>query len=491
MLFTSITFAFFLLLVFILYWFVFNGNLKSQNFFLLVSSYFFYGYWDLRFLLLLFFISASNYILAIQIQKNENKLLRKSLFITGLIINIGTLIIFKYFNFFVDGIVHLISLFGIKANLQTFNIILPIGISFYIFLSISYIIDSYQHKLSAVSNFYDALLTFSFFPIILAGPIQRPISLLPQIQNKRIFDYEKAADGLKQILWGLFMKIVIADRCAVYANLTFSDSSTFSGSTLILGIFFFTVQIYADFAGYSNIAIGIGKLLGFNIMQNFNFPYFVRDIREFWKRWNISLTTWFRDYVFLPTAYYVSRHIKSDHFYLIKTEFLIYTVGIAFTWILTGLWHGANYTFIIWGLFHGFFLIINHVGAKPRKRLLKRLNISNDNILLTIADSLVTFIIIMFSWIFFKADNVGHALIYISGIFSRSVFSVPEILPTVTLLIIAGFSIVEWMGRGQEYAIAKLGANWPILVRWAMYYGIILVIFYFGGSGQQFIYFQF
>ncbi len=491
MLFTSITFAFFLLAVFILYWFGFSRNLKLQNLFLLVSSYFFYGWWDLRFLLLLFFISSSNYIIAIGIQKIENNLFRKSLFITGLIINIGTLVIFKYFNFFMDGIVHAISLIGIKANLQTFNIILPVGISFYIFLSLSYIIDCYQHKLSAVSNFFDALLTFSFFPIILAGPIQRPISLLPQIQNKRIFNYDKAADGLRQILWGLFMKIVIADRCAVHSNLIFADSSTYAGSTLILGIFFFTVQIYADFAGYSNIAIGIGKLLGFNIMQNFNFPYFVRDIREFWKRWNISLTTWFRDYVFLPIAYYVSRNIKSDHFYLIKAEFLIYTVGIAFTWILTGLWHGANYTFIIWGLFHGFFLIINHVGAKPRKRLLKRLNIRNDNIMLTIVDFLVTFIIIMLSWIFFKADNLGHALSYFSGIFSLSIFTIPVIIPKVTLLLIAGFSIVEWMGRGQEYAIAKLGSNWPFLVRWAIYYGIILLIFYFGGSEQQFIYFQF
>lgn len=323
MLFTSINFAFFLLFVFVLYWFVLSRNLKAQNLFLLLSSYFFYGWWDRRFLFLLFFISALNYIIAIQIQKKDKIPLRKSLFITGLIINIGTLVIFKYLNFFIDEILHFVSLFGMKADRQTLNIILPIGISFYIFLSISYLIDVYQNKLIAVKNFFDALLTFNFFPIILAGPIQRPISLLPQIQKKRIFNYDTATDGLKQILWGVFMKVVIADKCAVNVNTIFSDSPTYSGSTLILGIFLFTVQIYADFAGYSNIAIGLGKLFGFNINKNFAYPYFAKDIREFWQRWNISLTNWFRDYVFLPIAYSVSRNIKTDRFNLIKTEFLI------------------------------------------------------------------------------------------------------------------------------------------------------------------------
>jgi len=264
---------------------------------------------------------------------------------------------------------------------------------------------------------------------------------------------------------------------------------------LIFGIFFFTVQIYADFAGYSNIAIGIGKLLGFNIMQNFAYPYFARDIREFWKRWNISLTTWFRDYVFLPIAYSVSRNIKSDRFYFIKTEFLIYTVGIAGTWILTGLWHGANYTFILWGLFHGFFLIMNHVTAKPRKRLLKRFNVLNDNILLTIVDSLATFIIIMLSWIFFRADNVEHALSYISGIFSFSAFNVPYSsgisTDLITILLIILFFIIEWIGRKQEYAIAGMFSKWPRPLRWGMYYSIILTIVWFLGEQQQFIYFQF
>jgi len=492
MFFTSIAFAIFLLLVFILYWFVFNRNLKSQNLFLLISSYFFYGWWDWRFLFLLFFISASNYIIAIQIQKTGQEPLRKFIFIVGLVINIGALVIFKYFNFFIDGMVHLVSFLGIKVNLQTLNIILPVGISFYTFLSLSYIIDSYQNKLKPTKNIFDTLLTFSFFPIILAGPIQRPISLLPQIQKMRIFNYERAVDGSKQILWGIFMKIVIADMCALCVNQIFADSITYAGSTLILGIFLFTVQIYADFAGYSNIAIGLGKLLGFNIMRNFTYPYFARDIREFWKRWNISLTTWFRDYIFLPFAYLVSRKIKSDRILFIKTEFIIYTIGLIVTWILTGLWHGANFTFVIWGLIQGFFLLMNHLSAKTRKRLLKKLNIPNDNILLTLFDSIGTFIIIMFSWIFFRADDVGHALNYISKIFSMSSFTIPELLPKRTILLVAFFFIVEWIGRKQEFAIAGIGLQWARPVRWAIYYSLIFAIFYFINlDSPQFIYFQF
>jgi alginate O-acetyltransferase complex protein AlgI len=495
MLFTSITFAIFLLLVFILYWFVFNRNVKVQNLFLVISSYIFYGWWDWRFVFLLFFISVSNYLIAVQIQNKDQKSHRKIFFIAGLIINTGTLVIFKYFNFFIDGLTNLISLFGFNVNLLTLNIILPIGISFYIFLSLSYIIDVYQHKFTAVRNFFDALLTFSFFPIILAGPIQRPISLLPQIQNRRMFNYAQATDGLRQILWGVFMKVVISDKCAFYVNTIFPDSSTYSGSTLLLGVFLFTVQIYADFAGYSNIAIGLGKLLGFNIMQNFNYPYFSRDIREFWKRWNISLTTWFRDYVFLPIAYSVSRSIKSDRFYSIKTEFIIYTIGISVTWILTGLWHGAKTTFIIWGLLQGFYLVINHITSKRRKRMLKKLNIRNDNIILRVVETLTTFIIIMFSWIFFRAENIGIALAYISEIFSGSVLTIPEFSklrnPFALLFIIVVFFIIEWIGRKRQFPIANLGLKWPKIVRWVFYYGIIMAIIYFAGSEQKFIYFQF
>jgi alginate O-acetyltransferase complex protein AlgI len=257
----------------------------------------------------------------------------------------------------------------------------------------------------------------------------------------------------------------------------------------------FTIQIYADFAGYSNMAIGVGKLLGFNIMRNFAYPYFARDIREFWQRWNISLTTWFRDYVFLPIAYSVSGIIKSDRLFFIKTEYLIYTVGITVTWMLTGLWHGANYTFIIWGLIQGLFLLIHHVAAKPRRRLLKRLHVRNDSAPLAILDYFATFVVVMFSWIFFRADNVEHAWAYVSGIFSPSILRLPlfagRVGALITLILVFAFLSIEWLGRKHEYGIAGLGLRWPKPARWAMYYAFILAIFYFSGKDQQFIYFQF
>jgi len=291
------------------------------------------------------------------------------------------------------------------------------------------------------------------------------------------------------------MKIVIADQCAVHTVSLFSASPVPSGSNLLLGVFLYTIQIYADFAGYSNIAIGIGKLLGFNIMQNFAYPYFSRDIREFWKKWNISLTTWFRDYVFLPIAYSVSRSIKTDRFYMIKTEFLIYTIGISVTWMLTGLWHGANYTFIFWGLIQGFFLVVNHVTSKPRKKMLKRFGIRYDNVFLIVADILFTFMIIMLSWVFFRAPSVGDAFRWISEIFSQSVFTLPHFNGKRDTLLILGiivvFFITEWFGRNREYGIATLGSRWPKPVRWAFYYGLIVAIFWYSGKEQQFIYFQF
>jgi len=491
MLFTSLTLFIFLLLVFFSYWFVFNRKVKSQNLFLLASSYIFYGYWDWRFLALLVVISLSNYIIGINIDKNCHRPSRKSYLILGLAINTGTLVLFKYFNFFIEGFVTLFSLFGVTLNQLTLHIILPIGISFYIFLSISYIIEIYQGRFKAVKNLVDVLLSISFFPIILAGPIQRPISLIPQLQNKRTFSYAQATDGLKQILWGIFMKIVIADKCAITVNSIFADFSMYSGSTLIMGLFLFSIQIYADFAGYSNIAIGVGKLLGFEIMRNFGYPYFARDIREFWQRWNISLTTWFRDYVFLPIAFSISGSVKSGHFSLIKTELFIYIVGVGITWLLTGLWHGANYTFIIWGLYHGVFLIINHIAAKPRKRFFKRLGIHRNNIFLTIIDSLITFSIIMVSWIFFRVNNIADALNYISEIFSVSSFTIPEIRPKSTIILIILFLFTEWFGRTREYPIAYFAAKGSRILRWGLYYCIIFTILYFGGEKQEFIYFQF
>ncbi|MCX6267452.1 MAG: MBOAT family protein [Bacteroidetes bacterium] len=495
MLFTSIPFALFFLIVFILHWIVFNGKPSWQNAVLLISSYIFYGLFGWKFALLLFLISSVNYSLALLIQRSEIKTTRKLFLLTGLILNVGTLVIFKYYNFFIETFSDVISWVGLQPNLLTLNLVLPVGISFYLFLSLSYILDVYQKKLVAVSKAADVMLALSFFPIILAGPIHRPAGLLPQIQKNRSFSFLLATDGLKQILWGLFMKALIADSCAGYVNTIFANTSTYPGSTLAIGIMLFTVQIYADFAGYSNLAIGISKLLGFSIMQNFAYPYYARDIREFWKRWNISLTTWFRDYVFLPIAYSTSRKLKSDNFLWMKSETVIYLVGITITWMLTGLWHGANFTFIIWGVIHGFFLFLYHIGMKPRKKLMSKLGISLNNKIFVFFETCFTLIIVMVSWVFFRADSTSAAFDYLSKIASRSFFAVPRLTQLTgfytTMAFVLFFFIVEWFGKKDEYGLARLGSRWPKVLRLTMYYAIIVVVFWFSGEQQQFIYFQF
>ena len=382
MLFNSIEFAVFLPVVFLVYWFVVNRNLTLQNIFLLMASYTFYAWWDWRFLFLLFAISVFNYYTGIQIDKNESDKIRKRWFIAGLIINIGVLGIFKYFNFFINSFIDLVAVFGYDLSESTTKIILPLGISFYTFLSISYIIEIYRNNLKADRNIINVLLTLGFFPIILAGPIQRPISLLPQISARREFNYNQAVDGLRQILWGLFVKVVVADNLAFEVDNIFKNVSDLAGSTLLLGIVLYSVQIYADFSGYSNMAIGTAKLFGISLMRNFAYPYFARDITEFWKRWHISLTTWFRDYVFLPISFNISWKIKTEKVLLIKSDHFIYIIAGIVVWFLTGLWHGANYTFIIWGLIHAFFLIFYHLQRKSRTKLLKSLAINNDSFLI-------------------------------------------------------------------------------------------------------------
>jgi alginate O-acetyltransferase complex protein AlgI len=360
-----------------------------------------------------------------------------------------------------------------------------------VFLSLSYIIDIFKKNFNANRNVVEVLLALSFFPIILAGPIQRPSSLLPQIAKSREFSYDQAMDGLKQILWGLFAKVVIADRLNFLVDNIFLNFYEYSGSTLLLGAVFFTIQIYADFSGYSNIAIGTGKLFGFNLMQNFAYPYFGRDISEFWKRWHISLTTWFRDYLFLPLSIAVSRGIKKEKVFFIKSDLFIYIISSIVTWFLTGLWHGANYTFIAWGMIHGFFLILYQWQKQPRKKLLKKIGIKNNHYLLVAIETFVTMFIIVVTWVFFRANNIKDAFIYIHEIFSKSLFTIPSIMPKFSIFSICIFFIIERSGRENQYAIAQLGIKWRKPLRYALYYVLISTIIWFSGIEQEFIYFQF
>ena len=483
MLFNSIDFAIFLPIVFILYWFVTNKNLKLQNFLIVAASYVFYGWWDWRFLSLILFSTIVDYSVGLGLLKQENQTRRKILLWTSILVNLGFLGFFKYYNFFLDNFITAFSFFGTEIKANSLNIILPVGISFYTFQTLSYSIDVYKRKLKPTKDFIAFAAFVSFFPQLVAGPIERATHLLPQFYKKRTFDYSKAVDGMRQILWGLFKKVVIADNCAEFANQIFNNSADYSGSTLVLGALFFTFQIYGDFSGYSDIAIGTSRLFGFDLMRNFNFPYFSRDMAEFWRRWHISLSTWFRDYLYIPLG-----GSRGGTWMKVRNTFIIF--------IVSGFWHGANWTFIVWGALNAvYFLPLlltknnrNHLDIVAKGKILPSLK--------EFSLMLLTFGLTVFAWIFFRANNIEHAISYISEILSPSLFTIPRggflgkgALPTILLILI--FIIIEWLGREGQYAIAQIGIKWTPPLRYVMYYAIIVVIFWFGGKEQQFIYFQF
>lgn len=478
MLFNSLDFAIFLPIVFLLYWFVFNKNLKRQNLLVVVASFVFYGWWDWRFLFLILLSILTDYFIGILLGKSESPSRRKLLLVVSIFINLGLLGFFKYYNFFIENFVDAFSLFGIKFQAHTLNIVLPVGISFYTFQTMSYTIDVYRKQFEPTKDFIAFSAFVSFFPLLVAGPIERAKNLLPQFYFRRNFDYQKAVDGSRQILWGFFKKIVIADNCAYYANEIFANSADHSGSTLLVGALFFTFQIYCDFSGYSDIAIGVSRLFGFNAMKNFSFPYFSRDIAEFWRRWHISLSTWFRDYLYIPLG-----GSKGSTLFKIRNTFIIF--------IVSGFWHGANWTFIIWGFLNAAYFLPLLLRNKNRQHLDI---VAKGKLLPNIKEGfamLITFSLTVLAWIFFRAENLGHAISYLSGIFSDTLFTIPEIRPRNLLFVIIGFVTIEWFGRENEYAIEKLGLNWNRFFRIAFYYIILLLIFWFSGREQEFIYFQF
>ncbi|MBN1987260.1 MAG: MBOAT family protein, partial [Prolixibacteraceae bacterium] len=339
MLFNSIDFAIFLPVVFFLYWFVTSKNLPVQNAFLILVSYVFYGWWDWRFLSLIVFSSGVDYLVGIYLAKSKIQRNRKILLLISIVVNLGFLGFFKYFNFFTESFARAFTLFGKTIEPTTLNIILPVGISFYTFQTLSYSIDIYKRKIEPTNDVVSFFAFVSFFPQLVAGPIERAAHLLPQFYTKRTFEYTKAFDGVKQIFWGLFKKMVIADNCALIVNQIFDNYTNYSGSTLLLGTFFFAFQIYGDFSGYTDIAIGTARLFGFELKQNFAYPYFSRDIAEFWRRWHISLTSWFRDYLYIPLG-----GSRGGTWMKIRNTFIVFLVS--------GLWHGANWTFIVWGIFN-------------------------------------------------------------------------------------------------------------------------------------------
>lgn len=478
MLFNSISFAIFFPIVFILYWFVFKKNYKRQNALLLIASYYFYACWDWRFMFLLIFSTALDYFSGLMIENSKTQFLRKFWLWLSIGINLGFLGFFKYYNFFITSFSQLLDDVGLHANMWTLKVILPVGISFYTFHGLSYVLDIYNRKINAEKNFVDYSVFVSFFPLLVAGPIERATHLLPQIQKKRTFDYTKAIDGLRQILWGLFKKIVIADNCAEYANIIFNNSADHSGSTLVMGALFFTVQIYCDFSGYSDIALGTARLLGVELLKNFAFPYFSRDIAEFWRRWHISLSSWFRDYLYIPLG-----GSKGGTWMKIRNTFIIFLVS--------GFWHGANWTFVFWGFLNALYFMPLMLTNKNRNNLEV---VAMGSLLPTFKDFFkisITFALSVFAWIFFRAESMTHAFSYIQGIFNKSLFSFPTIFPKSIILVVIFFFIIEWFGRENKYALENFGFKWPRFLRLGFYYLIIILIFVFTGQEQEFIYFQF
>lgn len=481
MLFNSISFAIFLPIVFFLYWFMTNKNLKLQNLLLLVASYYFYACWDWRFMFLLMFSTFLDYYTGLKIEESKNQNLRKFWLWLSVGINLGFLGFFKYYNFFAESFAEMLQNFGLQVNPWTLKVILPVGISFYTFHGLSYVLDIYFKRIKAERNFVEYAVFVSFFPLLVAGPIERATHLLPQIKVKREFSYEKAVDGLRQILWGLFKKMVIADNCAVFANQIFANSATASGSELVLGALFFTFQIYGDFSGYSDIALGTARLFGIDLLRNFAFPYFSRDIAEFWRRWHISLSSWFRDYLYIPLG-----GSKGGNWMRIRNTFAIFLVS--------GFWHGANWTFIIWGFLNALFIMPSIILKTNRNNL--EIVAMNKLIpsLRDVFNILLTFSLTVFAWIFFRAESVHHAIEYIVGIFNASLFTVPDVKTAAyaTLILIAFFMLIEWIGREHQFALQDFLVKKPRFIRWLFYGFIILLIGLFLQTHETpFIYFQF
>jgi D-alanyl-lipoteichoic acid acyltransferase DltB (MBOAT superfamily) len=482
MLFNSLAFAVFLPVVFLLYWFVFGRNVKGQNLFIVAASYFFYGWCDWRFLLLIAFTSLCSYASGILIHKYRNVSRKAKLFsVLNIVVNLLVLGAFKYYDFFATSFAN-VFLRG-RVDGLLLHLALPIGISFYTFKALSYSIDVYRGKLEPTRDVVQFFAFVGFFPELLAGPIDRAASLLPQFAKPRSFDYETGIDGLRQFLWGLFKKIAVADTCAVYVDQVLSPGMSPSGSTVLLASILYSFQIYGDFSGYSDMAIGTGKLFGIKLMRNFAFPYFSRDVAEFWRRWHISLTTWFRDYVYIPLG--GSRCSKGK---IVRNTFVIF--------LLSGLWHGANWTFIAWGAYHALLFLPMILLGKNRKY---QDVVAQDRFLPSWKEfwqMLSVFFLVTVGWILFRADDIAQGWTWLRTLCSRSLFSVPASLTSRTFVPIAVYLtmlvVIEWFQRQQEHALKPFAGK--RVANTLFYLAVLVAVFAAAVSAQgdrAFIYFQF
>lgn len=488
MIFNSFNFLVFFFILFIFYYIIFKEKTKAQNGLLLAASYFFFGWADWRMIPLLLSATTIFYFLGIAIHKSEEK--KASLLTTlGVLLGVGLLLYFKYLNFFIDSFSQLFSLFGLQSNVGTFNIILPLGISFFTFRLISYVVEVQREKIAPTRNFVVFATYISFFPTIMSGPIDRPNNFIPQLLQKRTFNYALIIDGFRQILWGLFQKMVIADNLSGLINNVWGDIENQSASNLVIVAILYSVQMYTDFAGYSHMAIGVGKLLGFKITKNFNYPYFSRNVAEYWRNWHMSLTSWLTDYIFMPL------NIKFRN--LGNLGILL---AIVINMVAVGMWHGANWTFAVFGLYHGLlFIPLILSGAIFKKKKLK----TNRFGLPSILDSfkiLGTFLLVTLGLVIFRAENIQQAFLFIKGFFSSTLFEVSfstlremgATFDDIYILIIAMlFFIVEWIQKKTEHPLQFSASNKRKWLRWMVYYLLIILIIFLKSGQETFIYVQF
>ena len=478
MLFNSFSFAVFLPIVFIIYWAV---PKKYQWVVILTSSYYFYMSWNIKYVFLILFTTIVSYAAARLIEKEKRDHIRKFYMTTAVVASLGVLFFFKYFNFVSGSIADFLKLFSIEYSPFMLQVLLPVGISFYTFQTLSYVIDVYRGRVQAEKHFGIYAAFISFFPQLVAGPIERTTNLLPQIKRNNYFDYEQASYGMKLMAWGFFKKIVLADTLAIYVDAIYGNVYNYQGMALVLATFFFAVQIYCDFSGYSDIAIGCAKLFGINLMSNFKSPYFSSSVKEFWGRWHISLSTWFRDYVYIPLG--GSRVGAWRH-----------KVNLLITFLVSGLWHGANWTYVIWGGVHGIAQILEnvlHFDAKSNKRIYN------------IVRMCIVFAFVTFAWVFFRAQSIqdaffviGHSLIGIGSPLQYmkngyAALGMGKALFKTCMCFILMLGIYD--GFSKKYDLIAVIGRLNVIVRWLLYIGIVLIILFYApiGNDSSFIYFQF
>ena len=471
--FVSVAFFIFLPVVFTVYWLL-GRNLRWQNLWLLLASYVFYGWWDWRFLILILITSVSSFVSGLWLEHAQHK---RAVVASNIVLNLGILGVFKYYDFFVENLQELFLQVGYSLDVPTLRLILPVGISFYTFQSLSYTIDVYRGKLRATNDIVAFFAYIAFFPQLVAGPIERASHLLPQMLGSRTFRYDEATDGLRRMLWGFFKKMVVADNCAVAVNLIWENYAEADALTLIGGMLLFTFQIYGDFSGYSDIAIGTSKLFGINLMENFRLPYFSKNIGEFWRRWHISLMTWFRDYLYIPLGGSREGNIRT-----VRNVFIVF--------LLSGLWHGANWTFVAWGGYNACLLTVQRWLRSNQKS-----DLSDTPTWHSIPQIIFTFFLVAIGWVVFRSASIAEAFDYLTRLFTTlSSFSLGGLQHGKVALLYCGLMlVVEWMQRDRlcPLQLKGLAVGRYRVVRWTIYYLVLILVFFGRGEDQTFIYFQF